>query len=678
MPSPLAAVLGVVLLLSEPTATLASRSLRSMAGDCVTLSSSATAWDAVTRCTDWYAAFTNGDARLLEDTTASVKATTTTTSVATLDDCAASCFKQKKCQYFKLTGSDAAKTCTLYQHLSISARATPLAASTAVYGFVLSGDPDFLNQNVDTSSAGSSVSQLGGVSFYKTTDQATSKTISMYLRSSTDKCAAVPLTLYRAFANNYQTSSMLSQVASGKIFNSMDAQFTMDKFISALKSGTAVEFSVPTDAVDIDAKGNVVRTGSAGSTYTYRLDTFGRVVDVTAPMSYTNVLTKIGRPNANAAGATIRAQYCNSLYQSQFNKIHSLSAATSNGIPFQAGHVVGCQFSNPSGFFNFVPQSVNSNSNNGCWYNSELGTSRLLKMGCSGTYHSRMTYFSQPGVISEISNFTGPLLSSADAAAFYTNTGNDKTSNVQRPCGFFYRPVKMSFDFTISGANDNTRCSLVQDVIKDNGGKYFSTSATTGAVTITRAFAQWMYETNTFFRVRGMAAADFRTNQCYTETGKLAPAMTFENQLDRTFLKLKSTSNATTPSCLSATSAASGVLTVGTCDKSGALSRWSAPASTLQLTSSTKLACLALPSALSACLSLSFQYVQSAVSFSGSTANVSSGDALVDGYVVAGGKCLALSSANVLSFVSMSPTSACTVFQATYTLDSGNIEDDES
>lgn len=640
------------------------------ASDCVSLTGSATAWDAVTKCSGVYAAFTNSDAKIAEGA-ASVKVVATAEAVDSFDACATNCFAKKKCQWFKVeSATDGSnKKCSYYQHLALSQASSSGAAKTTIsqFGFVLAGDADFLDQNIDDTSA---VFQLGGYSFYKSVDDS-SKALSMYISSASATCAAVPLTLYRSYVQGYQTSTMVTNAASGKTINSMDSKFTLDFFLSALKNGTSVNVDMPTDAVNVDSSGNVVRTGKAGTTYHYALDKSGRVTIASGSLSYANVLRKPGQLSKNTAGTSVRDQYCVPAYQSQYNKLQKLTAATSAGLPFQAGHVFGCQFSNPQSFFNFVPQSANSNARNGCWYNTELSTSRLLKMGCSGDLQAQMTYFTTPGDISEISSFTGPLMNASSAKSLYTTTGNDNSLQVQRPCGYWYRPVKMSLDFTVTGATAGSRCSLALNPLTTLKGKFYTVDASAGAMTINRAFAHWSYENPQYYRLRGMATADWRQNQCYAETGTLLTTMTFTNDFDRTFLKVKvAASTAANATCVSTTSA--GVLQVGICDTTGAGSRWSSAGTS----SSSKLINSASPSCIhttadATCVQPEFRYVKATVSFSGSAADVTSGDDLADGYVYAGTKCL-VQSGSTLAFAA---STSCSVFQATYTLDTSDVDD---
>lgn len=659
----------IVSLAISAISTSKARSLRAEAtADCVPLGGTATAWDAVTSCKDYYAGFVNSDARVAEGTT-SVKVTTTADSVATFEECATKCFLKKKCQWFKVTSNTdgTSKKCSYYQHLALTqATSSSTATTVSQFGFLLSSDGDYLNQNIQDKTG---IYQLGGYSFYKTLDSS-SKAISMYIGSSSAVCAAVPLTLYRSFAINYQTASMLEKVADGTIINSMDAKFTLDGFTTALKQGTSYAFSVPTDDVEINSTGNVVRTGKAGTTFEYRLDTSGRVTRVKGRYTYDNVLRKPGDPSSNTAGTTIRNQYCVASYQQRYNIIQQLTDATSAGIPFQAGHMMGCQFSNPNGFFNFVPQSANSNALNGCWYNTELSTARLLKMGCQGDMQVQNKYFSKQGDISEISSLTGPLLSATAAAAFYTSTASSSALLVQKPCGYFYRPVKMSLDFTITGADTGSRCALPLNTIVANGGKFFTVDASTASMTVTRAFAQWAYETPQFYRLRGMATADLRMNQCYAETGTLLSKMTFTSDFDRAFLKVKSTAvtSTATATCISTNSA--GALQVGTCSTASTSYRWSAPASTIMTNGGT--ACIRTASD-STCVTPEFRYTKSSVAFSGTTSDVTSGDQLVDGQIYVGTKCL-VQTGTVLSFA---VSTSCLTVQATYTLDTSAIDGDD-
>uniref|UniRef100_K3WWN3 Apple domain-containing protein n=1 Tax=Globisporangium ultimum (strain ATCC 200006 / CBS 805.95 / DAOM BR144) TaxID=431595 RepID=K3WWN3_GLOUD len=645
-----------------------ARSLRSEATECIAFGGTATAWDATTSCSDYYVGFVNSDARITEGS-ASVKVTTTADAVSTFEECASKCFLKKKCQWFKVTSNadGSSKKCSYYQHLALS-QATSSSTATTVnqFGFLLSSDGDYLNQNIQDKTG---VYQLGGYNFYKTLDSS-SKTISMYISSASAVCAAVPLTLYRAFAIGYQTASMLEKVAAGTIINSMDAKFTLDGFTTALKLGTDHVFSIPTDDVEINSSGNVVRTGKAGTTYEYRLDTSGRVTRVKGRFTYDNLLRKPGDPSSNSAGTTIRNQYCVAAYQQRYNIIQQLTDATSAKMPFQAGHNVGCQFSNANGFFNFVPQSANSNALNGCWYNTELSTARLLKMGCQGDYQVLNKYFSKQGDISEISSLTGPLLDATAAASFYSNTGSSSTLAVQKPCGFFYRPVKMSLDFTITGADSASRCALPLDTIINNAGKFYTVAASTASMIITRAFAQWAYETPQFYRLRGMATADFRMNQCYAETGTLLSKMTFTSDFDRVFLKIKSSTvtSVSTATCVSVNSV--GSLQVGACDTASSAYRWTAPVSTIMTNGATK--CIRT-TADATCVTPEFRYVKSSVTFSGTTADVTSGDQLVDGQVYVGTKCL-VQTGTVLSFA---VSTSCLTLQATYALDTSTIDSDD-
>lgn len=652
-----------------------ARSLRQEASttECVPLGGTATAWDAVTKCTDYYAGFVNSDARIAEGS-ASVKVTTTADSVASFEACALNCFLKKKCQWFKVTSAadGSGKSCSYYQHLALaptSTTSTVAATTVSQFGFVLSSDGDFLNQNVVDKTG---IYQLGGFSFYKTVDSA-SKAVSMYVSSSSAVCAAVPLTLYRAFAITYQTADMLKKVAAGTIINSMDARFTLDNFLSSLKQGTNFAVSVPTDDVEINSTGNVVRSGKAGPVFEYRLDTSGRVTRVKSRYTSASLLRKAGDPSANTAGTTVRNQYCVAAYQQRYNVIQQLTDATTAGMAFQAGHMMGCQFSNPNGFFNFVPQAASSNALNGCWYNTELSTARLLKMGCQGDMQVQNTYFSKQGDISEITSLTGPLLNVSAAAKFYTSTGSNNALAVHKPCGFFYRPVKMSLDFTISGADASSRCALPLETILARNGKFFTVNAATGGIIITRAFAQWAYETPQFYRLRGMAAADLRMNQCYAETGTLAIAMTFTGDFDRAFLKVKASSvtSVATAACVSTT--ADGTLQVGSCSTTSAGHRWTAPASTMMTNGGA--ACIHT-TADATCVTPEFRYVKPVVTFSGSSADVTSGDQLVDGQVFVGTKCL-VQEGTTLVFKASTSTSSCLTLQATYTLDSSSIDDDD-
>lgn len=664
----------LVLATASPTHARFLRQDATTPTDCVPLNGNATAWDAVTKCTDYYAGFVNSDARIAEGST-SVKLAIAPDSVASFDACAANCFLKKKCQWFKVTSAadGSSKTCSYYQHLALSQAATTstsVAATVSQFGFVLSSDGDFLNANIQSTTG---ISQLGGYSFYKTVDSA-NKAISMYIASPDAVCAAVPLTLYRAFAITYQTADMIKKVAVGTIINSMDAKFTLDAFLTSLKQGTDFALSVPTDDVQVNAKGDVVRTGKAGTTFEYRLDTSGRVTVVKGRYTSSNLLRKASDPSANAAGTTVRNQYCVASYQQRYNVIQQLSDATSAGIPFQAGHMMGCQFSNPNGFFNFVPQAANSNALNGCWYNTELSTARLLKMGCQGDMQVRNTYFRKQGDISEISALTGPLLSPAAAAAFYTTAGSSASLAVQKPCGFFYRPVKMSLDFTISGADASSRCALPLDTILAQSGKFFTVNAASASMSITRAFAQWAYETPQFNRLRGMATADLRTNQCYAETGTLLSAMTFTSDFDRVFLKVKSiaVTSVATATCVSTTS--TGELQIGACSTTSAAHRWTAAASSASLTNGA--ATCIRTSADATCLTPQFRYTKASVTFSGTSADVKSGDELVDGQVVVGAKCL-VQDGTTLSFKTVTSANSCLTLQATYTLDTSAIDGDD-
>ncbi|TMW57548.1 hypothetical protein Poli38472_003473 [Pythium oligandrum] len=647
----------------------------SAATDCVTLGSLAETWDAVTLCNDWYGVLVNSDARVRADEAASVKTSTKTESLGSVEECALNCLNKKKCQWFSAAAaSNGNKTCTYYQHLSLKdgskTEASNATTGTTQFGFVLGGDSEYLNQNVANNS-NSSVFQLGDASFYRTTDVTNSKTISMYLPQATATCAASPLTLYRAFAINYQTASMLAKVKSGETINSMDATFTLDNFLKALKAGTLHEISVPTDAVDIDSTGKVVRTGLPGSTYSYHLDNFGRPTEVKARMNFTNVLRKPGRPGQSSTGATIRAQYCVPAYQQRYNVIQELTDATKGKMPFQAGHLAGCQFSNPNGFFNFVPQSAKSNSGNGCWYNTELSTAQLLKMGCEGDFHIRLSYFSKPGDISEISSFTGALLTQKDAENFYTLAGNDPKLLVQKPCGFFYRPVKMSIDFTVTGWTPDTQCAAVGDVLLKNEGRLFATSANDASMTISRAFAHWMYDAPAFNHIRGMATADWRTNQCYAETGSLLSKMTFTNELDSAFLKLKvnATNSTATPSCVSAGK----TLEVSACKAGEDAFRWSS--ASLQLKNNAT-DCVSLSSDPQRCMTLAFEYTTPSITFNGTMASITTADELVDGHLVVkdSSECLAVSKDAKISLTTK--TTDCSVFQATYSLVASTADDD--
>ncbi|TYZ59096.1 hypothetical protein PybrP1_007216 [[Pythium] brassicae (nom. inval.)] len=641
--------------------------------DCVPLGGNSTAWDAVTKCTDYYAGFVNSGTRITEES-ASVMVTTTADPVASFDACALNCFLKKKCQWFKVTSAadGTNKMCAYYQHLALapaSAAATVAATTVSQFGFVLSGDGDFLNQNVLDKTA---IFQRGGFSFYKTLDSA-GKAISMFVSSADAVCAAVPLTLYRAFATSYQTADMLKKVAAGTIINSMDVRFTLDAFLSALKLGTDFAVAVPTDDVEVNSSGSVVRTGKAGPVFEYRLDTSGRVTRVKSRYTPPSLLRRASDPNANAAGATVRSQYCVAAYQQRYNIIQQLPDATSAGMPFQAGHMMGCQFSNPNGFFNFVPQAASSNALNGCWYNTELSTARLLKMGCQGDMQVQNTYFSKQGDISEIAALTGPLLNASAAAAFYTNAGSKSSLAVHRPCGFFYRPVKMSLDFTISGADAASRCALPLDTILAKGGKFFSVSAATGAAVVTRAFARWAYETPQFYRLRGMAAADLRMNQCYAETGTLAPSMIFTGDFDRAFLKVKATAVTSVATAACVSTAADGALQVGACSITSAAHRWTAPPATMTMTNGGT-GCIRT-TANAACVTPEFRYVKRVVSFSGSTADVTSADQLVDGQVFVGSDCLVQEGMTLVFKASIDTSTSCLTLQATYTLDTSAIDD---
>lgn len=641
--------------------------------DCIPVGSTSTTWDAVAKCTDYYAGFVNSDARIAEGS-ASVLVSTTTDSVASFDVCASNCFLKKKCQWFKVTSgatSGANKTCSYYQHLALAPASTapPTTSGTSQFGFVLSGDSDFLNQNVLNKTA---IFQLGGYNFYRTLDSA-GKAMSMMVSSATAVCAAVPLTLYRAFATSYQTADMLKKVAAGTIINSMDASFTLDAFLSSLKLGTNFAVTVPTDDVEVNASGSVVRTGKAGPVFEYRLDTSGRVTRVKSRYTPASVLRRASDPNANAAGTTVRNQYCVPAYQQRYNLIQQLTDATSAGMPFQAGHMMGCQFSNPNGFFNFAPQAASSNALNGCWYNTELSTARLLKMGCQGDMQVQNTYFSKPGDISEIATLTGPLLNASAAAAFYTNAGSQSALTVHKPCGFFYRPVKMSLDFTVSGADASSRCALPLATILAKSGKFFSVNAATGAVAITRVFAQWAYETPQFYRLRGMAAADLRMNQCYAEFGTLAPAMTFTGDFDRAFLKVKATAVTSVATATCVSTAADGTLQVGPCNVSSPAYRWTAPTSTTTMTNGGTTCVHTTASAT--CVTPEFRYVKPVVTFSGSTADVTNGDQLVDGQVFVGANCLVQEGTTLVFKPSTSSSSNCLTLQATYTLDTSAIDD---
>ncbi|KAJ0398519.1 hypothetical protein ATCC90586_009969 [Pythium insidiosum] len=636
--------------------------------ECVPLGATAPAWDHVTTCKDWYAVLTNGDARVADDAASSVSLTDVDASTVTsLESCATLCFETNKCQWFKFDGK-----CSLFQHLALRQASGSGRRATTQLGFLLSGDADFLNQNVDPSQ----LFQLGGVSFYRTKDVSNGETISMYLPSAEAKCvASAPLTLFRAYHNNYETASMIAKAESGETINAMDKFFTLDSFLAALKAGPQAPISVPTDAVDITSSGDVVRTGAAGSTYTYRLDRFGRVVDVSAPMNFTNVLRKPGRPGENRKGASIRTQYCANAYQQRFNVVQQLQAATSAKLAFQAGHLMACQFTNPHGFFNFVPQAAKSNAMNGCWYNTELGTSRLLKMGCEGVFRARLTYLSTPGELTEVSSLTGPLLSPSDAAAIYTTGAG--ASLVQRPCGYWFRPVKMSLDFTITGASAGSRCSAASSVLQDNQGKFFATdAATTGGMRVSRAFAHWFFDSASFNRLRGMGAADWRANQCYAETGKLAAQLAFDNSFDRVLLKLKSSaSSASAPQCVAVIN---GALELSSCDVAAARLRWtgSGASDNIALSNGASPACIAVRGNPAACLALRFQYAKPSVAFSGSKANIKLADELVDGTVLASAsQCLAVSGTAVT--LKPSGSSDCAVVQATYVLDDGADDGDD-
>ncbi|GLD96131.1 hypothetical protein PINS_up004809 [Pythium insidiosum] len=629
--------------------------------DCVPLGSTAPVWDHVTTCKDWYAVLTNGDARVADDAAASVPLSGVDSSAATsLEACATLCFETNKCQWFKF-----GRECALFQHLALRQSTGGARPATTQFGFLLSGDADFLNQNVQPTQRFS----LGGVSFFRTTDASTGKTISMYLPSADAKCvSSAPLTLFRAYHNNYETVSMAAKAASGETINAMDQHFTLERFLSAVQpSADAIEVS--TDAVDITSSGDVVRTGAAGSTYSYKLDRFGRVVDVSARMNFTNVLRKPGRPGENRKGVSIRSQYCANAYQQRYNVVQMLQDATSAKLAFQAGHLMGCQFSNPHGFFNFVPQAAKSNAMNGCWYNTELGTSALLKMGCEGVFRARLTYLSTPGELGEVSNLTGPLLSASDAAAIYTTTASAANTLVQRPCGYWFRPIKMSLDFTITGASSGSRCSVASSVLRDNQGKFFTTdAATTGGMRVTRAFAQWAFDSAAFNRLRGMGAADWRANQCYAETGKLVSQLAFDNSFDRVLLRLK-TSGSAPPQCVAVVN---GALEVSSCDVAAASLRWTGAGSSdsVTLTNGASPSCIATRSSPATCLSLRFQYAKTSVTFSGSKANIKTADELVDGTVLAtASQCLAVSGTTVM--LRPSGSSDCAVLQATYVLDDG-------
>lgn len=651
--------------------------------ECVALTGSASQWDAVTQCSDWYAAFVNTDARIAEGAE-SVKVVATAASVSSLEECALNCYNRSKCQWFKVASNKdgSSKKCTYYQHLALTeASSSSSTTSVSQFGFVLAADATSLHQNIDNSDGTSVFTHGGNYSFYKSTYYSDDAAISMFIGNQDASEAAcvtqgVPLTLHRAFAIGYQTSSMLSKIASGEIINSMDALFSQATYLSAIRDGAA--FTVPTEDVTIDSTGKVIRTGGAGTTYTYTLDAFGRTQTVQGNMSYANVLRQPGQPSENSAGTSIRDQYCVSTYQSRYNSLHQLSDATAAGLAFQAGHLVGCQFSNPNGFFNFAPQSANSNTNNGCWYNAELGTSDLLKLGCAGTFHARNTYVSTPGDLTEATKLaTGTTLVDASSLkSFYSNTGNDKSLLVQRPCGFFRRPVKMSLDFTVSGADAGSVCSVALDAINAAGGKIFDVSSNATSVTVQRSLAHLLAayydDDGVFNRLRGMAAADWRANQCFAETGGLAGSVTFSNAFAHVPLVVKKTSSGNV-TCLSMST--SGKLSaVTSCVASAQSSRWSssssASGSALQLVNH---------GSSTASTQIAFQYLKPSVTFNGTAANISSPDDLVDGRVISSASmsCVVVDgSAATLKAFTDANASSCTTFQTTYYLAAVAADDD--
>lgn len=649
--------------------------------DCVALTASATQWNAVTWCADWYAAFTNTGTRVAEGTE-SVKVVATAASVSSFEECALNCYNKSKCQWFKVTSNTdgSSKKCTYYQHLALSEASSSGSSSTvSQFGFVLAADATFLHQNIANSS---SVFQHGGnYSFYKSTYDSDASAISMFIGSQ-DPSKAVcvstgaPLTLHRTFSIGYQTASMLSKIASGEIINSMDALFSQAAYVTAVRDGTTV--TVPTEDVTVDSTGKVVRTGSAGTTYSYSLDAFGRTQSVQGSMSYASVLRQPGQPSENAAGTSVRDQYCVSTYQSRYNTLQQLSDATTAGLAFQAGHLVGCQFSNPNGFFNFAPQSANSNTNNGCWYNAELGTSDLLKLGCSGTFHVRNTFAATPGDLTAATKLAAAatLVDASTLKTFYSNTGNDNNLLVQRPCGFFRRPVKMSLDFTVTGADANSICSVALDAIKDAGGKIFNVSSSATSVTVQRSFAHLLAayydDDGVFNRLRGMAAADWRADQCFAETGGLSKSVTLVNTFARVPLVVKTASSGNAK-CLSMSTAGK-LSAVTPCVASAQTSRWSssstASGSALQLVNH---------GGSSTAAQFAFQYLAPSVTFSGTAANISSPDDLVDGRVISStaSTCVVVdgSSAALKAFTTAN-ASSCTTFQASYYIATVAADDD--
>ncbi|DBA04149.1 TPA: hypothetical protein N0F65_004257 [Lagenidium giganteum] len=570
-----------------------------------------------------------------------------------MQECANNCLLTTGCNWFKLDG----KTCTYYQHLPLTKGA---GGRGTQYGFLRGGDNTFLNLNVDDAK---SLFKLGGNTFYTTKDKK-GKAVSVYVDGDNAACTTTPLALYRSFALNYASADMIKKVKSGEIINSMDDQFTLESFLKAIKPKSDFAFDIQNDAINVKSNGDVVRTGKQGTLFQYRLDEHGRTVSAKAHVNYDNVLRKPGAPSKNGAGKTIRAQYCYPAYQSRYNVVQLLQDAKKVDLEFQAGHLFGCQFTNPNGFFNFVPQNVMSNARNGCWYNTELMTSHLLKMGCEGDLHVRLTYLNTPGDLSEVKSHTGALLSEQDADEIYKIGGNDNAGAVERPCGYFYRPIKMSIDFTITGAMADSRCSMAMDAVSAANGKFYAVDGSKGAMTVSRAFAYWSYETPAFNRLRGMATTDYRANQCYAETGTLVGTMLFDNAFDRTLLKVKST--AKPAMCLTVTS--TGQLQVGACDAASKTNRWS---SSNQSLVNNAAACVKAAGD-SSCIKAAFQYAKASVSFNGDKTDLRTPEDLVDGTVVVGNKCLVVDGKSVAL-----KTSGCTVFQSVYQLDGVGGDDDD-
>ncbi|GLE10314.1 hypothetical protein PINS_up022415 [Pythium insidiosum] len=307
---------------------------------------------------------------------------------------------------------------------------------------------------------------------------------------------------------------------------------------------------------------------------------------------------------------------------------------------------------------------------NGCWYNTELGTSALLKMGCEGVFRARLTYLSTPGELGEVSNLTGPLLSASDAAAIYTTTAGAANTLVQRPCGYWFRP-----DQDVAGFYDHRRIvgfalqRREQRAARQPGQVLHDGRCERPAACASRGRSR----SGRSIRRRSTACAAWAPptgapTSCYAETGKLVSQLAFDNSFDRVLLRLKPSGSAP-PQCVAVVN---GALEVSSCDVAAASLRWTGAGSSdsVTLTNGASPSCIATRSSPATCLLLRFQYAKPSVTFSSSKANIKTADELVDGTVLAtASQCLAVSGTTVT--LRPSGSSDCAVLQATYVLDDG-------